>query len=289
MNRTRSVTLVGALALAMGLAACGEAVANPNPTDPNPTTDATPTPTPVATPTATPTPTPTPVATPSPSGTPTPTLAPKPDAQKPPVITLVEHTTPMIGRSLADGVNVRERPDLQAPTMRWDNGDEVFDVRLAADQLVVVRYGPLYADGESWYEVTSYGSQHMAFGYGWVAGRFLAPEPSADFEPDRMGIRGLLTGLGTGGSITPDVEFPYAVGVVVAAAPMPGAESCEIDVDLIAAGTRVDATHFTVQESVANLVTPQDIGAPEMSVGDEISFEVDTDCSFALLVQEFSH
>lgn len=294
MNRIRSATLVGALALTVVLAACGQAVANPNPTDTDPTPTPTPiaTPTPVATPTATPRPTPkpTPVTKPKPSATPAPSRAPeKPDAPKPPVVKLVQHETPMVGRSLADGVNVRELPDLQAPILRWDNGDDVFDVRLAADQLVVVRYGPLYADGESWYEVTSYGDEHRAFGYGWVAGRFLAPEPGADFDPASMGIRGLLTGLGTGGSISADVEFPSALGVVVAAAPMPGAASCEIDVDVLVAGTRVDAAHYSVRESIANLVAPWDIDGPEVGVGDVVTFEVTTNCSFALLVQEFSH
>jgi hypothetical protein len=285
MSRTRSTTFVGALALAVVLAACSQAVANPEPTDDEPT----PVMSPTETPTPTATPEPTPVITPEPTPTPAPSQAPeKPSAPKP-TIKLVEHETPMVGRSLADGVNVRERPDLQAPVLRWDNGDDVFDVRLAMDQLVVVRYGPLYADGESWYEVTSYGDEHRAFGYGWVAGRFLASEPRADFDPGPMGIRGLLTGLGTGGSISADVEFPSALGVVVAAAPMPGATTCEIDVDVIVAGTRVDAAHYNVRESIANLVAPWDIGGPEAGVGDEMTFEVDTDCSFAMLVQEFSH
>jgi hypothetical protein len=290
MNRTRSTILVGALSLAVVLAACGQAVAKPNPPDADPTPALSPTETPTPTATPSPTPKPTPVMTPKPSATPAPSRVPeKPTAPTPQPITLVEHETPMVGRSLADGVNVRERPDLQAPVLRWDNGDDVFDVRLAADQLVVVRYGPLYADGESWYEVTSYGDEHRAFGYGWVAGRFLAPEPRADFDPGQMGIRGLLTGLGTGGSISADVEFPSALGVVVAAAPMPGIATCEIDLDVIVAGTRVDAAHYIVRESIANLVAPWDIGGPETGVGDEMTFEVDTDCSFALLVQEFSH
>lgn len=295
MRPTRlAAPVIATIAFSLVLAACGQAVAQPTPSE---------TPTPVASPSTDPTPKPTvkPVATPTPKPTPseapaqpvaTPTVAPSPKpvvTPSPEPIQVVKHETPMIGRSLADGVNVRERPDLQAPILRWSNGDEpLTEIRLAEGQSVGVIYGPLYADGESWYLVTSYSSGHNHFGYGWVAGRFLAREGDLDDPLMLTSIRGVITGLGESGFLSANVEAGIALGIEFAAAPMLGATSCEIDVDLVGVdGVRVDAARFTASDSIVATVHAWEIVGLNINEPGEVRVEVETDCSFLLALRSY--
>jgi hypothetical protein len=276
--------VIAAVAVSVILAACGQMSANPDPVE---------TPTPVASPSADPTPTPkpTPVVTPTPVASPTVAPSPTPVATPAPApIKIVKHETPMLGRSLADGVNVRERPDLQAPVLRWDNGDgPSTEIRLAEGQVVGVIYGPLYADGESWYLVTSYSSGHNHFGYGWVAGRFLAREAALDDPLMLASIRGVITGLGEGGSLSADVEQNTALGLEFAAAPMPGATSCEIDVDMVGTdGVRVDAASFTASDSIVATVHTWEVANLLVEIDGRVSVQVETDCSFLLALRAYA-
>lgn len=278
---------VTAVAIAILLAACGQVSADPTPSDQ-------PSPTPVASPSADPTPTP----TPTPSPTPKPTVTPQPaPSDEPPTATptpapiqVVKHQTPMVGRSTADGVNVRERPDLQAPVLRWSNGDGApTEIRLAKGGSVGVIYGPLVADGESWYLVTSYTSGHNYFGYGWVAGRFLERESDLDDPLMLASIRGVITGLGEGDALTADVDENTALGLEFAAAPMPGATSCEIDVDIVGTdGVRADAATFTASDSIVATVHTWELDGLLVEIGGQVTVEVDTDCSFLLALRAYA-
>lgn len=285
MNITRTAAPIAALlAVSVALAACAQVAANPEPSD-------TPTPTPVASPSSDPTPKPTPkpVKTPAPapaaseapaaSDDPKPT--PKPVTQPGP-IQVIEHPIPMLGRSLADAVNVRARPDVQAELVQILRDGRMLDVRLGKDQLVRVNYGPVLADGESWYHVQSFDHVPLPFAGGWVAGRFLARERSVESYP----IVASVHALGEGAPVDADVPAAASLIVEFAAAPLPGSASCDINVTLI------DTERFGVQVANFRDVTDPIVAAiPSYEVADlyqevagRVTLQVDTDCSFAAVM-----
>lgn len=282
--------VVTAVALSVVLAACGQVTANPDPEETptpvaSPSADPTPTPTPkpVVTPTPKPTVAPSPVAEPTASPTPAPVASPAP-------IPVVRHETPMLGRSTADGVNVRERPDLQAPVLRRTNDADGSStpVQLAEGGSVAVIYGPLVADGESWYLVTSNTSGHNHFGYGWVAGRFIAREGDLDDPLMLASIRGVVTGLGEGDSFSAAVAASEALGIEFAAAPMSGATDCEITIEFVGTdGTRVNAATFTASDSIVGTVGTMEIDGLYVTSAGQVELHVVTDCSFLVALRSF--
>lgn len=285
MNITRTAAPIAALlAVSVALAACAQVAANPEPSD-------TPTPTPVASPSSDPTPKPTPKPVKTPAPTPAaseapaasddPKPTPKPVTQPGP-IQVIKHPIPMLGRSLADAVNVRARPDVQAELVQILRDGRMLDVRLGKDQLVRVNYGPVLADGESWYHVQSFDHVPLPFAGGWVAGRFLARERSVESYP----IVASVHALGEGASVDADVPAAASLIVEFAAAPLPGSASCDINVTLI------DTERFSVQVANFRDVTDPIVAAiPSYEVADlyqevagRVTLQVDTDCSFAAVV-----
>lgn len=289
MNTMRTAAPIAALlALSVVLGACAQTAANPEPSD-------TPTPTPVASPSSDPTPKPTPkpvkTPTPRPSETPAapdapkpttkPVATPKPVAQPAP-IQVIEHPIPMLGRSLADAVSVRARPDLHAELAQILRDGRMLDVRLSKDQLVRVNYGPVYADGESWYHVQSYGDVPRPFAGGWVAGRFLARDRDVESYP----IVASMHALGEGASVDADVPAAAALIVEFAAAPMPDSTSCDINVTLIDTerfGVHV-ASFRDVSDPIVAAIPSYEVADLYQEVAGRVTLQVDTDCSFAAVV-----
>ena len=106
-----------------------------------------------------------------------PTAAPTaPPVATPDPTVVLEHPVPMIARATGDGIAVRNLPDLESSIVNGnDPGDVIVDeVRLRRGDEVVVFFGPVLADGYSWYEVMAGGTGPATYFRGWVAGEFLA-------------------------------------------------------------------------------------------------------------------
>lgn len=271
--------VVTAVVLSVLLAACGQVNANPDPSE-------TPKPTPVATPSTDPTPKPTvkPVATPAPAPEkPVATPMPTPVATPTP-IKLVEHRVPMIARSTADRVNVRERPDLDAAIYRWDTGDKVYEVRLAAGQVVEVITGPFYADGESWYQIQAADDRYPGFGKAWVAGRFLEKIDDHVYA----GLVASFTGLGTNGSAAAGVPAWSPLTVEFAAAPMPGDASCTIELELTdTKGRIVGLGSFSAEGTIVGTIGSADVAELYQETSGGVAVQVTTDCSSHVVLMNY--
>lgn len=260
--------LIATVAFSIVLAACGEARANPEPIE-------TPTPTPVVSPSVdpapkpTPKPTPTPIAMPKPKPQPTVTPTPKPQP------TVIDHDVPMLARSLADRVNVRAHPDLSAPLLRWGE-DDPFDVQLAAGQRVEATFGPLYSEGESWYRVSGADDRFRGFAGGWVAGRFLERVGDYDY-PAHIGS---VTVLGGSGRITADVAEWSPLTVELAAAPIPDAASCQIDVSVVdTQGRSAEVVSLTTESTTLMSMTSPEVEELYQDVAGTVSIQVAGTCS----------
>lgn len=244
------------LALTIVLAACTQA-ASP-----------TPSPSPAASPTDSPTPSDSPsdepIATPSPS---------EPD--------VIEHELPMIGRSTDDGVEVRTEPSLDAPILMGDSFTDLgtmIEIFLDADDLVMVTMGPVFAEGESWYEVNSVDGDDRNFAFGWVPGRYLTSDGEATIGYVLVDING----QGEGDSATADVTRGTPVGLRFAALPMPDAEECDIDVTLVRTdGTAVNIATDTLDDILIAELIPSQLPSLFQEEAGTVTLEVETDCSFA--------
>jgi hypothetical protein len=245
------------LALTIILAACTQA--------------ASPTPSPSA-----PTPTDAPSEAPSPSDEP----SESPSPSQPEVI---EYELPMIGRVTDDGVEVRAEPSLDAPIHTGESftdpgTPEIVEIVLAADDLVMVTMGPVFAEGESWYEVTSVDGDVVVFAFGWVPGRYLESDGEATLGYVLVDING----QGEGDSATADVARGTPVSVRFAAVPMPDADECDIDVTLINTdGSAANIATDTIDDIVIGEVTPFEIPSLFQNEEGTVTLEVETDCSFA--------
>jgi hypothetical protein len=285
MSATRpTAPAFSAVALSLLLVACGQVSANPDATDapvvsPPPTTSPKPKVTPKpAEPPAPPAPTPTPAPTPvAPSPVPSEPAGPTP-------ITLIEHPVPMIGRAVVGGVNVRVRPSLSAPLLngeRYDDGETtvVPNIRLREGERVWVSMGPVYADGESWYEVGVYDGGGLYWGYGWVAGRFLAHDADiVGFDP----VLAALHGVGTGGTVSVHVPEWSTPTVRYMATPVEGETRCAIAVSVTNTdGTVVAVDSRTITEATFLQVHAWELEGLQQGPAGTLTLAVETDCSFA--------
>ena len=256
MRSTRFFAAAAAvLGLTIILAACGQAPADP----------------------ASPTPSPTVAPSPSdtPSVAPTPTQQPSPDA-----IEVVEHELPMTARVTTDGVDVRTLPSLDAPLMTGDRaGAPVQDLRLTADMLVLATMGPIFVDGESWYEVRAADGQDVYFAGGWVAGRYLSREGDL---PEGQPIIVDIYGLGSGTAAEEDVLHGTPTTVRFAAAPMPDRDACEIEVTLIRTdGANVNVATEQVTEPMVAELSANQLSSLFQEEAGTVTLQVRTDCSYA--------
>jgi hypothetical protein len=274
MRPTRTFAPAAAfLSLTIVLAACGQAVANPA----EPTPPASPTPDPTTQPSAEPPVTPTPVATPV--VTPTPMPTPRP-------ISVIEHELPMIARAIADGVNVRVRPGLDAPLLsgeRYSDLSSVPNIRLAKGERVFATMGPILRDGESWYEVGKFDGGDIHWEFGWVAARFLerlSGDPT--YNPLIIDVHGLGSGTAVTGEV---VMHGSPLTVRVAAAPMPDRATCELEVVVIGTdGTAIQVATESVDGATVFQKTHFDVPGLWQEVVGTFTLQVRTDCSYAATV-----
>ena len=283
---SRSIIRSGVLALALStiLAACGEASADEpspslapaeptapsQPAEPRDTPRPSPSPTPVATP----------VATPAPSEAP---AAP----EDPHMPNVVRHEVPMIGRVTADGVAVRELPDLDAPLVTGGSAEDEYDefpnLRLDTGHRLVVEMGPVFADGLSWYYVRDGGTGPIHF-LGWVAGEFLPR------DGDYVDSLGTLDGLGRGGSLSVDVDAQSSVAVTLGVNVVDGDSACHFVADIILAdGTIAPISDGDVTGPMFGRAGAPDAAGLVQPVDGTMTLRVATDCSFAASLGLMGH
>ncbi len=257
------------LALTIILAACGQAVAIPE--------------SPTVPPSVAPSPSDAPSVEPSPSGAPAPTQQPTPT---PGPIEVIKHELPMIGRPTSDGVEVRSLPTLDAPLIvgeRFGDGGQVQqvpDLRLTTDMIVVVTLGPVFADGESWYEVDAADGGDVYFVDGWVAGRYLSREGDLpESQPTIVDING----VGTGSAASQEVPFHGTPTTVrFAATPMPDRDACEIEVTLIRTdGAVVNVATESLTEPMVAELSSNDLSSLFQEEAGRVTLQVRTDCTYA--------
>jgi hypothetical protein len=246
------------LGLTIILAACGQAPAAPT----------------------SPTEAPSPSDEPSPSVAPTPTEQPSPDP-----IEVIDFELPMIARSTADDVEVHTVPGADAPLLIGEAFPDMnrVEVLLAADELVAVSLGPVYFEGTSWYQVSAVDGGDKAFAYGWVPAESIVRESDA---PDGSPQVVTIDGLGSGAEVSAPVLAGTPVTVDFAAAPMPGSDSCELDVTVIRTdGLGVNVATQTVTEPVAFQFGASIEGGGMQGLFQEeagdVTLQVETDCSYA--------
>ena len=237
--------------------------------------------TPIASPSASPStsplsPEPTPPAAPaSPS---TPTDAPTPTSD--PVV-VVRFDTGNIARVTADGVAVRILPGLDQPMIAGYGfeGSAVDEVRLDTGDRVAVIWGPVLADGHTWYAVRHVETaQPITFAEGWIAADVLADDGPME-EPFT-----LLTadGLGSGKAVSGDVSAYALLYVNVVAAPMPGDASCEAEVVLTGTdGEAVTIGSSEVAEATQFFASPLENAALVQETAGTVTLQVRSDCSWA--------
>lgn len=253
MRTIRSIAPAAAsLAFVIVLAACGPATGqSPSPSTPPASEE----------PTA------------EPSDTPTETPAEAPSEAPSPVV--VEHELPMTGSATEDDIPVLEEPGTDAPVLIVE-GEEI---RLEEGEMVIATLGPLFLDGESWYEIRAVDGRDVHFEFGWVSGDLLTREGDA---PETDPVVVTMHGQGTGGSVDTDVIVGTPTTVRFAAAPMPKEESCDIDVTLIRTdGTAVNVGTDTVTETEVFQLSANELSSLFQEEAGTVTLEVETDCSFA--------
>ena len=227
---------------------------------------------------ASPTPSSTADASPSdtPSVEPTPTEQPSPDP-----IEVVEFELPMIARSTADGVEVHTLPSADAPLLMGEAFPDMnwVEVRLATDELVAVSLGPVFFDGTSWYQVSAVDGGSQAFAFGWVSAEFLVRESDVpDSSPQVVTIHG----LGNGTAVSAPVPRGTPLTVELGAAPMPNAESCELDVTLIRSdGLGVNVATESLTGPYAFQLSANELSSLFQEEAGDVTLQVETDCSYA--------
>jgi hypothetical protein len=245
------------LGLTIILAACGQAPADP----------ASPTPPTVA---------PSPSDQPSPSDAPSPTQQPSPEP-----IEVIEFELPMIARSTSDDVDVHELPSADSPLLLGEAFPDMnrVEVRLAADERIVVSLGPVFFEDTSWYQVSAAEGGDKAFAYGWVSAEFLVRETDA---PDGSPQVETIHGLGAGSDVSTPVPVGTPITVDVGAAPMPDRDSCELDVTLIRSdGLGVNVATQTVTTPVAFQMSANELSSLFQEEAGDVTLQVETDCSYA--------
>lgn len=256
MRYIRSLAPVAVvLALTMVLAACTQA--------------ASPTPPPSASPD------PSPTDQPAPSDSP----AESPSPSQPEVI---EHDLAMIGRATEDGVEVRTQPSAEAPILTGESFTDpgtTPEIVLDAGDLAFVTLGPVFAEGESWYEVASVDGSDAAFAFGWVPGRLL--EREGDIPEGFTDVID-INGQGEGGSVTAEVIVGTPISVRFAAVPMPDADECDLDINVINVdGSAANIVTDTIDDVAIGEFGPFEMPSLFQNEAGTVTLEVETDCSFA--------
>ena len=275
MSRTVVRKGVPALALLIVLAACGQVSADApspsqSPSDPS-------VPSQPAKPISTPKPAP--VATPEPSDKPVvaPVETPKPAAP-------VRFKLPMIGHVTADGVAVRSLPDLDAPVIHGEivggDGGIVAFLRLDAGTKVAAFVGPVFADGLSWYQVTSSGNGPIHFVEGWIAGEFLARDGDLSGYSTHLGT---LNGVGTDGSIEAEVQAFSPIMVSFGVNVVDGDDACDFKVDVVMADGRIVPISFgEISEARIGRASAPNVEDLYQDKAGTVTLKVVTDCSYAI-------
>ena len=220
----------------------------------------------------------TPIASPEPTAPATPTDSPPPTPE--PVV-VVRIDTGTIARITADGVAVRVLPGTAQPFIHgYDfEGADIGEVRLDTDDRVAVIWGPVLADGHTWYSVRHVETaEPMIFDEGWVAADFLA-------EDGRMPLAWtVLTadGHGSGQAVSGEVTDVSPLYVNVVASPMPGDDGCEAEVVLIGTdGLAVTIGTSEVTEATRFFGSPLENGALYQEAAGTVTLQVRSDCSWA--------
>lgn len=276
MFRTTVLPRVVAIGLAaLILSACSAAVGGQaSPSDP---------PSPAVTPSvpASPTVTPEPTAPPAPTAPATPdSPVDSPEPSEAP-ISVVRIKTGVHARVTADGVAVRLLPGLDQPLV---TGHDFVDgdapaIRLDAGHVVGVIWGPVLADGHTWYSVKPHDTGTVTFAEGWIAADFLVE----DNEPD-LSYPTVLTGdgLGSGAATSGVVSNSSPLYVNVVAVPMPGDASCEAEVILIGTdGQAVTIGASEVTEAMQFFSSPLENDALFQAQAGKVTLQVRSDCSWA--------
>jgi hypothetical protein len=270
------VAAIALLGLILILAACSPAAADEPSADPTPSESPKP-----SAPAETPEPSepaePLPDPTDPPSETPPP---PTPKPSLPP--TVIEHDLAMLARSIADAVNVRSLPDLQAPLLsgrRYDDASVVPDVRLNAGDLVFVTMGPVVADGHSWYEISMANGEGVHFEGGWVSARFLEREGDVpNYNPVLISVHD----AGSGAAASSDVPEGAPITVRFAAGPVDGRDSCELDVTLIGTdGLAVNVATETLTDTRTYQLSSFQFPSLYQEEAGRATLQVKSDCTFA--------
>lgn len=247
--------------------------------------------------------------TPTPSASSTPSISVPPSASSSPVISappsaadtpvpepsvsldaapsapeVIVFELPMVAVTTMDGVGVRELPSADAPLVsgqRYSDLETIVpNVELAAGEPVISTLGPVFADGESWYQVTaaSDGGEWLSWGAGWVPGRLLVREGEPGAYPSLVAIHG----LGSGTTVTGEVSIGTPITLDFAATPMPDRDACELAITLL--GTD-GATIYSVTESVTvatvQQVTREDVPGLFQNEAGSVTLNIETDCSYA--------
>ena len=159
---------------------------------------------------------------------------------------------------------------------------EIVEIVLDADDLVVVTMGPLFAEGESWYEVASVDGEEVVFAFGWIPGRYLERDADATLGYVLVDING----QGEGASEGVDTIGGHPLSVRFAAVPMPDADSCELDVTVIKTdGLGVNVATETLTEVMVVEVTSLQLSSLFQEEAGTVTLEVETDCSFAAAME----
>lgn len=270
-NVTPATTI---LALTIILAACGQVAANPPTSPPQVSAPPSPSEAPSEAPSEEPTIEPTPTQVPSRPPSPTPAPTPRP-------IEVVVHELPMLGRVTADGVNVRSLPSIDAPLISGERYDlsRVPDIKVNEGDLVFATLGPVVADGHAWYLVGAADAGDVYWQDGWIAGEYLVREGGV---PSYNPIVVAVHGQGEGASASADVPMGSPLTVDFAAAPVDGAESCDIDVTVIRTdGLGVNVATETVIASRVERLSAFELPSLFQEEAGTATLQVESDCSFA--------
>jgi len=247
------------LGLAIMLAACSQPAGTPE--------------SPSSTPTA-------PTEAPSPSSSPS--VAPSPSVEPSP-IEVVEHELPMLASLTADA-DVHTLPSADSPLLSGEAVSDlsiVEEIRLEAGDLVIASMGPVFADGQSWYEVRATdGGSDFYIEHGWVPGESLSPEGDVPAGQPQVVV---IHGLGSGTAATADVPLtgtPVTVGF--AATLMPDDDACELEVTLIRTdGTAVNVATESLTGPMAGQLAADELSSLFQEDAGRVTLQVRTDCSFA--------
>ncbi len=226
-------------------------------------------------------------ATPAPSEepdeTPAPTQPPAtPEPSGNPVVVRVDPLT--TARVTADGVALRVLPGLDQPlAVGYDFEGGAPELRLSSGDTVAIIWGPVLADGHTWYSVRSVDAGTLTWDAAWIAADYLVEDGRLEHYP----LVASADGLGAGTAVSATVGDGAQLYVNAVATPMAGDESCTAEVVLInTAGTVVEIGSGTVTETTHFFSSPLERGELKQTTGGKVTLQVRTDCAWAAMAEE---